>query len=82
LAAAAFSLGDISAVAYEKSIVSAAEGWKNWGLHGVRDFAKVLSKVSGNEVKPVSEEKAPPGGVVVYVGDTAAARAEGLSPKI
>lgn len=81
LAAAAFSLGDISAVAYEKSIVSSAEGWKNWGLHGVRDFAKVLSKVSGNEVKLVSETKAPESGVVVYVGDTAAARAEGLSPK-
>ena len=55
LAAAAFSLGDISAVAYEKSIVSAAEGWKNWGLHGVRDFAKALSKVSGETGFSLSE---------------------------
>ena len=79
-AAAAFSLGDISAVAYDKTFADGKKDWKNWGYHGARDFAAVLSKVSGRTVPAVVETNAQEGGgVVVYVGDTAAARAEGLS---
>ena len=79
-AATAFSLGDISAVAYDKTFADGKTDWRNWGYQGARDFAAVLSKVSGRTIPAVVETNAPKGGgVVVYMGDTAAAREAGLS---
>ena len=41
-AAAAFSLGDVSAVAYDRTFADGKTDWRNWGYQGARDFAAVL----------------------------------------
>ncbi|MBQ3342311.1 MAG: DUF4838 domain-containing protein [Kiritimatiellae bacterium] len=83
--AAAFKIGDVTGVVYAESFLKTgnAKGDRPhiWGYSAAKDLAKALSLVSGHEVGLCSEEKASANlraGVQVYVGDTQAAKGEGL----
>ena len=73
----AFRLGDISQVVFEDAF--ATNSAKNWGAAAARDLRNALAKVTGRSIPYDREAKGRKlGGVTVYVGDTAAARAAGL----
>lgn len=71
----AFKLGEISAVAWERRLSSIP---RQFGYYGAKDLAENLSKAIGRKVPLVAEDKAPTNGVVIYVGDTHAARKAGI----
>ena len=72
----AFRLAD-AIVGYEDSF--ATDSRRVWGRLGAEDLASGLSKVTGSNVRAVSESEAVGfNGPVIWVGNTRAARAAGL----
>ena len=83
----AFLLGDVSEVVYEEGYSQPGIKWghprdRRWGPLACRNLASALSKVAGREIRSVREDRQmAKGGVKIFVGDTKAARAEGLDAR-
>ncbi len=80
----AFRIGDVSGIVYAESFLDVVgdrgERPHIWGYSAAKDLSKALSLVAGHDVGLFPERKMPANqaGVLIYVGDTIAAKTERL----
>ena len=83
----AFLIGDVSEVVYEEGYSQPGIKWghprdRRWGPIACQNLADALSKVAAKKIGVAREDRQKAtGGVKIFVGDTKAARAEGLDAK-